>query len=100
MFERARLTLTAWYLVIIMTISLLFSFVIYSSITQEFHRFERIQVKIQEDIAEGEIPAFPPRDRLFRIARPDHEIIEESRKRLLFTLAFINLIILGLSGAA
>lgn len=100
MFERARLTLTAWYLVIIMTISLLFSFVIYSSITQEFHRFERIQVKIQEDIAEGEIPAFPPRDRLFRIARPDPEIIEESRKRVLFTLAFINLIILGLSGAA
>ena len=38
MFEIARLKLTAWYLLIIMTISLAFSLVIYRSVTFEFQR--------------------------------------------------------------
>ncbi len=100
MFERARLTLTAWYLVIIMTISLLFSLAIYSSITAEFHRFEKMEVRVQDELKEGEILPFPSRGRFIRTARPDPEIIEEAKKRLLISLGVINFTILVLSGAA
>ena len=99
MFERARIKLTAWYLAIIMAISLLFSFTIYSSINQEFHRFEKVQIRIQEDIAEGKV--FSPQNTHFiRFGRPDPEFIEKSRNRLILILALINVLILGLSGIA
>src|SRR5690349_4348223 len=94
MFENARLKLTAWYLVIIMAISLMFSCVIYTSINTEFQRFERIQLRIHEDIQEG-FPIPPP-----RFGRPDPEMIEESRKRVVLILAVINVSILFLSGIA
>lgn len=100
MFERARLILTAWYLVIIMTISLLFSLVIYSSITAEFHKFEKMHVKVQEELQDGDILPFPGRSRFIRIARPDPQIIEDSKRRLLIHLGFINFSIFVLSGAA
>jgi len=98
MFERARLKLTAWYLVIIMTISLLFSFTIYSSINAEFNRFERMQIKFKEVIEEGEQLPLPPRDHFIRFVKPDPEFIEDSRNRLIAALGLINLSILFLSG--
>ncbi len=100
MFEKARLKLTAWYLVIIMTISLLFSFAVYSSITFEFHKFEKMHVKIQEEIRDGVLVPPPSDNHLFRVGKPDPKFIEESRERLLMRLGLINVIILVFSGAA
>lgn len=100
MFQSARFKLTAWYLVIIMTISLLFSFAIYTSITAEYHRFEKMQVRVQEELQEGNILPFPPPGHFIRVARPDPAFIQSARDRLLITLVLINLGILGFSGAA
>ena len=100
MFEKARLKLTAWYLVIIMTISLLFSFAVYSSITFEFRKFEKMHVKIQEEIRDGVIVPPPSGNHFFKIGRPDPKFIEESRKRLLVNLGLLNIMILVFSGAA
>lgn len=94
MFERTRVKLTAWYLVIIMAISLLFSMVIYSMVNADFVRFERIQIRMQQDIEDGIIPA-PPRYRGINL-----EDIHEARMRLVATLGFINLIILVSAGGA
>ncbi len=100
MFENARLKLTAWYLVIIMTISLLFSFTIYTSINLELSRFERMQIRLQEDIREGNVMRLPPRDHFIHIGSPDPKFIEDSRRRLIAALGLINLSILFLSGLA
>ncbi|KKT46231.1 MAG: Two-component sensor histidine kinase [Candidatus Gottesmanbacteria bacterium GW2011_GWA2_44_17] len=75
MFKTARLKLTAWYLVIIMTISILFSLVVFNRFHRELGRFDR------------RFP-FPP----------SPEIIIEIRQRLALTLIFINGTILVLAG--
>ncbi len=75
MFKTARIKLTAWYLLIIMTISLLFSLVAFNRFHRELGRFDR------------RFP-FPP----------NPEIIIEIRNRLALTLIFINAGILVLSG--
>ena len=94
MFERTRVRLTAWYLLIIMAISLLFSMVIYSMVNADFVRFERMQVRMQEDIEQGLIPA-PP-----RYHGIDLEDIKEARIRLITTLGFVNLAIIVVAGGA
>ena len=43
MFQKARIKLTAWYLLIIMLVSIVFSLVIYSGIDRELKRFEGLQ---------------------------------------------------------
>ena len=43
MFKNARIKLTAWYLLIIMIISISFSLVIYRGLMGEVHRFSRMQ---------------------------------------------------------
>ena len=50
MFEKTRLQLTTWYLVILMTISVLFSLAVYSSINADLSRFEQMQVRFQRDL--------------------------------------------------
>ena len=95
MFEKTRIILTAWYLLIIMSISLLFSFVIYTGVENEFKRFENFRVLIKEDSHGFPIHTIPvPSSRL------DPEIIQEARARFLTTLGIINLCILLLSGGA
>jgi len=85
MFHQARIKLTAWYLVIIMLISLSFSAMIYRGATFELNRIERIQrVRL----------SFPPRPGI------EPEIVEETKRRIALALASLNLIILGVSGAA
>lgn len=86
MFKTARVKLTAWYLMIIMSISILFSVVIYRGINAELHRFER------------RLPM--PISRVFLEDRLDLEMISEARGRLVTTLVIINLAILGIAGAA
>jgi len=78
MFKSARIKLTAWYLLIIMFISISFSFVIYRGLMSEVHRFSRMQ-----------------RSRFF----VDEDLITEIQRRAIFGLGTINTIIFITSGA-
>jgi signal transduction histidine kinase len=92
MFKEARIKLTAWYLLIIMGVSLSFSCAIYVGINRELTRiadFQRIRIQ-------GIVRGFPtPLD--VPLA-PDLDAINEARFRIIITLGFINLSILVLSG--
>lgn len=85
MFKLARIKLTAWYLVIIMLISISFSTVIYRGMTLELNRIEQMQ-RFRRPIPT--LPGIEP------------EIIEETKRRIALALASLNLIILGISGTA
>src|SRR3989344_8850426 len=87
MFKKARLKLTAWYLLIIMLISLAFSIAIDHLLTLELTRVERVQRLRQER-------------RIPRIPAIDPEVIEETKNRLRINLILINLGILGAAGVA
>lgn len=94
MFNRTRLKLTAWYLLIIMAVSIFFSLVIYTAINGEYNRIEYIQRVRQEFIREQlqqDQPAPPA---------VEMQIIPEARVRLQAFLLLINLGILGISGFA
>ena len=103
MFHQTRLKLTAWYLVIIMAISISFSTFIYFGSTQEFDRILRVQeYRIQH-------PELTPRllqGNPFQIEpapgvpQPDQEVIGEAKIRVLGSLMGINVIILMLSALA
>lgn len=89
MFTSARIKLTAWYLLIIMTISLAFSLFIYQVLSQEIYRFARTQrFRIEGRFFIANISP-PPRD---------IELIEETKNRLVMTLVVINGTILAISG--
>lgn len=99
MFHSARLQLTAWYLLIIMIISGLFSVVIYTSFNAELTRIEHFQQDRQRrwERRLEDMPIPVPR-------RPEPIIdpreIEGARERLILTLLFINAGILLVSGGA
>lgn len=93
MFKSARIKLTAWYLVIIMLVSVMFSTVIYAGATNELSRIQRVQTLRQQELAEGIVPPA----RTFRI---DPEVLEESKSRVRLALIAINVIIFGVAGAA
>lgn len=88
MFQKARIKLTGWYLLIIMLISIAFSLAIYQVLTSELNRVERVQRLRQE------------RSRLLRVPSIDPEVIEETKNRLTAILALVNLGILALSAGA
>lgn len=96
MFESARIRLTAWYLLIIMSVSILFSIIIYNGINSELHHFEQREAVIQEREAQGLPLSWRERYRM----RVDPELIKASRARLITTLGVINLAILIGSGIA
>lgn len=105
MFYKARLKLTAWYLLIIMLISISFSLVVYHALTFEFNRILRIERLRQERALPSPIPSltFPLKDdtqRRGRLNIPSPEIIKEAKNRLISILALVNLGILFFSGAA
>lgn len=103
MFHSARLTLTAWYLVIIMAISIAFSIFIYLGAAREFdrllsldrYRFEhptdQVHVRILQNgmIETDRLPALP-----------DPAVITDAKIRVLFALLDVNVIILILSALA
>src|SRR4030042_3546083 len=93
MFKKARLKLTAWYLVIIMFISLAFSVFIYISVTLEIqNRFNLIERRLEL------------RDYGFRPPSGQVEFfiesLEESRNRILLVLLYTNIMILFFSAVA
>lgn len=92
MFKQARLKLTAWYLLIIMVISLSFSALIYRLINTEINRFANSQRnRIERRLILQ--PGQPP------IIIVDNDLIIESHRRLLISLIIINGIVLIISGS-
>lgn len=88
MFNTARLKLTGWYLLIIMLISGAFSFVIYRALTYELDRLSRLQrFRVERRLFITPVPVIDP------------ELVAEAKRRVIFTLGFINLGILAVSGA-
>lgn len=95
MFKSARFKLTAWYLLIIMSISISFSIVIYQASKLELARFDRIQrFRIERRLQGREISRTPPPPFL------DPELINETQRRLFLILVSINSGILVISGVA
>ena len=94
MFKKARLKLTAWYLLIIMVISFSFSGLIYNININEFNRFANSQQK------RFEREFFPIGQNNPQIPIIDiDDLIEEAKNRLLINLGLINGIILIISGS-
>lgn len=99
MFHSARLKLTAWYLLIIMTVSILFSGIIYQVLTLEINRFDRMhRLRIQEQLEEGIDMPIPPGPQRIRTMFADPELIEETKQRVLSSLLILNGSILVISG--
>lgn len=89
MFNSARLKLTAWYLLIIMCVSISFSIVIYRGLVNEVERFGRVQrLRIQHDM---EIYPAPP-------IVIDIDLVTEAKQRILVGLIMIDGIIFFVSG--
>jgi len=95
MFKQARLKLTAWYLLIIMVISISFSAIIYQLISTEIYHFANSQkVRIQGRLLSPGQNSPPP-----QIILIDDDLIAESQNRLLINLVIINGVIFILSGS-
>jgi len=92
MFQNARLKLTAYYLLIIMVISLAFSLVIYRGVTTELNRVQTMQkIRIESRPFRTDLP------HSFFLVQP--EVINDATHRLQTTLFIINLAIFTLSAA-
>jgi signal transduction histidine kinase len=111
MFEKARLKLTAWYLLIIMLVSIIFSLVVYNILTREVHRAIRAQslrfrAPRQTVNIPREVPSFGffqdimPFGELEQLSKEDQKIFEGVEQRIALRLVFINISILLFSGVA
>lgn len=82
MFHSTRLKLTAWYLSIIMLVSVSFSVVIYHTLAHEIERFERVARLRIERRLRNRLPSSIP------MANP--ELLEETKRRVFLTLLAVN----------
>src|SRR3989344_407446 len=94
MFHSARIKLTAWYLAIIMAISLSFSAVFFRGVTLEFQRrLNTIEIRFNQETPLG-----------WRMMGPVHEFfiddLREAKTRVLFILLYTNGVIFVMSGIA
>lgn len=107
MFQSARLKLTAWYLVIIMFVSLMFSLVIYTGVNQELTHIEELQqrrrerdVRILEQMRrEREDMGFPVPSEIPEEV-PVSDLVSQARWRIITILGAINLGIFSISALA
>lgn len=91
MFQSARVKLTAWYLVIVMLISISFSTVIYKSVMMELDRFTRVQqYRIEQQLEFIKQIPYSLREQFPPPSTIDLELIEETRKRFIAYLVLIN----------
>lgn len=97
MFNTARIKLTAWYLLIIMLVSMLFSVVIYTGIDRDLQRFERMQ---EFRIFQNDDTTIIPLQLRRTIRMVDPDLVAEARSHLIVTLVLINISILVFSGLA
>jgi signal transduction histidine kinase len=102
MFQSATLKLTAWYLVILMAISITFSVVIYQLNYREVSfRLENLQHSILDEFNP---PSGPFNNYTTYMNGPDNPLVNESRKaasQMILSLVYINLVVLiagGLGG--
>ncbi len=98
MFTSARIRLTAWYLLIIMFISIIFSVSIYKIIC---HQFEGLIHEQNDRIRHFQLMPPPPdgdHGNLQLFFSPQD--LENQEKQLLYTLSFINLGIFVVAGGA
>jgi signal transduction histidine kinase len=101
MFQNARLKLTAWYLFIIMLVSLSFSMAIYTMISNEVDRLALVQkLRIERRLHESDF--LPPELRI-QIPNPslqliDPDLFSETKHRLALVLILVNGSIFILSG--
>ena len=103
MFHSARIKLTAWYLLIIMVVSIAFSVAVYKILTFELDRVERAQrlrIELRNPNPQYIFPPTNLQDDLLHPFRLDPDIIEETKTRLKIILFLINLGILGSSAVA
>lgn len=96
MFHSTRLKLTAWYLLLIMLISFIFSVVIFVDVNRELVRFEHYQElrqeRIREQLGEAQIP--------YETNPFDEQLVYEARSRLIASLVVLNICILAGAGIA
>lgn len=102
MFKRARIKLTLWYLLIIMTVSLSLSAFIYHLQVKEFARLEsRWRLGTERRLEERFGPEFfspqGPGNFSPRLA-PDPQVLAEAKKRLVVSLVFLNGVIFFVAG--
>lgn len=94
MFHSATLKLTGWYLLILMTTSLIFSLTIYGAATSELQeRLNDFQSRFE---APGTAPQ-TPNHRLFSAFRADQR--DQGNRNLMVTLVYVNLLIFFGGGA-
>src|ERR1700740_2530604 len=94
MFHSAVVKLTAWYLLILMSVSLLFSLTLYNVATNELRN--RIN-DLQNRIEAPDLSPYAPNHRLFMAYSDDQR--EVTAHNILITLAYVNLLILLGGGA-
>ncbi|MHB0975648.1 MAG: sensor histidine kinase [Candidatus Aquicultorales bacterium] len=106
MFESARLKLTAWYLCIIMAISILFSLAAYQTSVAEIRRGMRGQA-MMNSLGRKAVPGMmkpgtmiAPGDEYLYFSDLDAELFAQASRRIALQLVVINVGILMLSGAA
>jgi len=95
MFKSARIKLTAWYLVIIMVVSALFSFVIYQRVAFEMERgFRRAELRLRAEEQGIKLPAQPKHRPFFT------QDVEAVRRQVFLFLLYTNGVILVFSAGA
>ncbi len=95
MFESARLKLTAWYLLIIMLISVFFSIAFYHSSTREIQMLID-RIKMDQQRTKDSVFIFSNRPSLpFTL-----DELEDAKQRIMINLTILNGIILVFAGAA
>lgn len=95
MFHSAVIKLTAWYLLILMSISLLFSVAVYNVATSELSdRLTDFQNRFEQP---DMVPFTSPSQRLFSAFRDDQR--DTANRNILFTLVYVNILILLGGGA-
>lgn len=101
MFHSARIKLTAWYLLIIMVISISFSTFIYFGATGELSRVVRLEQYRSQRPLIGIIPLPPPDlDNVPQIKQPDIQVINAEKIRIIESLFVVNIFIFFASALA
>ncbi len=96
MFKNARISLTAFYLIAIMSVSIIFSTVIYKVVTSELLTLERNQrFRIERRFQDNKL--FLDDNSMFPLP-PNTELLVDTSHRVLFRLTIINVVIFIVSG--
>jgi two-component system, OmpR family, sensor histidine kinase CiaH len=96
MFKSAKIKLTAWYLLIIMTVSLSFSTLVYTGVSAITKRaLDNQRIRIERRIRDMDM--FRPAPRIQLIV--DEDALIEVRERTLAILTLINFVIFIVAGA-